>query len=111
LIEKGKRLNPQYPAWYIWDLGHAYYLARRYEEAIATLKRMIIRNPNFMPAHAYLCVIYTEQGRTEEAKAEGIAFLLLTPQFSLDELRKRLPYKDLAVLERVLAGARAAGLK
>src|SRR5213594_584222 len=59
LIEKAMRLNPQYPPWYLWDLGHAYYLVGRYEEAIVALKQMLIRNPDFMPAHAYLCVIYT----------------------------------------------------
>ena len=111
LIEKGMRLNPQYPAWYIWDLGHAYYLARRYEEAIPTLKRMIIRNPDFMPAHAYLCTIYSELGREEEAAVEGAEFFRLSPQLSLAELRQRLPYKDPAVLERVLNAARKAGLK
>lgn len=29
LIQKAMRLNPQYPTWYLWDLGHAYYLLRR----------------------------------------------------------------------------------
>ncbi|MBI3800740.1 MAG: tetratricopeptide repeat protein [Deltaproteobacteria bacterium] len=111
LIEKGMRLNPQYPTWYVWDLGHAYYLAGRYEEAITTLKRVLIRNPNFMPPHAYLCTIYVELGRTEEAQSEGAEFRRLTPHFSLTKLRQRLPYKDPAVLERVLAAARQAGLE
>lgn len=111
LVEKGMRLNPEYPSWYLWDLGHAYYLARRYQEAIATLKRLLIRSPNFMPAHAYLSTIYTELGRAEEAGPAGAEFLRLSPQLSLDELGQRLPYKDPAVLERVLSAARKAGLK
>jgi adenylate cyclase len=111
LIEKGMRLNPQYPTWYLWDLGHAYYLTGRYEEAIATLKRVLIRNPNFMPPHAYLCTIYIELGRTEEAATEGAEFRRLTPQISFAELRQRLPYKDPAVLERVLNAGRKAGLE
>src|SRR5262249_30831452 len=42
LVEKAIRLNPQYPPWYLWDLGHAYYLTGRYEETIATFKRLLI---------------------------------------------------------------------
>jgi TolB-like protein/Tfp pilus assembly protein PilF len=111
LIEKAMRLNPQYPAWYLWNLGHAYYLVRRYEEAIATLKRVLIRNPDFMPAHAYLSVSYVELGREAEARAEGVEFSRLNPQLSLAALRQRIPYKDPAVLERVLNAARKAGLE
>ena len=111
LIAKGMRLNPQYPTWYLWDLGHAYYLTGRYEEAIATLKRVLIRNPNFMPPHAYLSTIYVELGRAEEAAAESAEFRRLTPQISFTELRQRLPYKDPAVLERVLNAGRKAGLE
>jgi adenylate cyclase len=111
LVEKAMRLNPQYPLWYLWDLGHAYYLTGRYEEAIATFKRVLARNPDFMPAHAYLAVIHSELGLKEEARAAGVEFLRLSPQLSLDALKQRLPYKDPAVLERVLNAARKAGLK
>jgi len=111
LVEKAMRLNPQYPIWYLWDLGHAYYLTGRDEEAIETFKRVLARNPDFMPAHAYLAVIHSELGLEEEARAEGAEFLRLSPELSLDALRQRLPYKDPAVLERVLNAARKGGLK
>jgi adenylate cyclase len=105
------RLNPQYPIWYLWDLGHAYYLMGRYEEAMATFKRVLARNPDFMPAHAYLAVIHSELGLEEGARAAGAEFLRLSPELSLDALRQRLPYKDPAMLERVLDAARKGGLK
>jgi len=34
LVKKAMRLNPRYPVWYLHNLGHAYFLAGRYEEAI-----------------------------------------------------------------------------
>jgi len=111
LVEKAMRLNPQYPIWYLWDLGHAYYLMGRYEEAIETFKRVLARNPDFMPAHAYLAVIHSEVGLEEGARAAGAEFLRLSPELSLDALRQRLPYKDPTVLERILNAARKAGLK
>jgi adenylate cyclase len=110
LIEQAMRLNPEYPTWYLWHLGHAYYLTGRYEEAIAILKRTVIRNPEFMPAHAYLSSSYVALGRAGEAEAEGDAVARLSPQLSVEGLRQRLPYKDPAVLERVLSAARKAGL-
>jgi adenylate cyclase len=109
LIESAMRLNPQYPAWYLWDLGHAYYVAGRYEEAMATLKRVLIRNPDFMPAHAYLGAMYVELGQEAAAQAEGEEVMRLNPQLSLAALRQRLPYKDQTVLERVLNAVRKQG--
>ena len=29
LVEKAQRLNPAYPRWYAWNLGTAFYVARR----------------------------------------------------------------------------------
>jgi class 3 adenylate cyclase len=60
MVQKAMRLNPHYPAAYLTDLGHAYYLTRRYEEAMAALKRALIRAPDFLPTHAYLAAIYSE---------------------------------------------------
>jgi tetratricopeptide (TPR) repeat protein len=44
-------------------LGHTYYLTGRYEEAMAALKRALIRAPDFLPTHAYLAAIYSAKDR------------------------------------------------
>jgi adenylate cyclase len=112
LVEKAMRLNPRYPVGYLFQLGHAYHLTGRHEEAIAALKSVLIRNPNNLGAHIRLVFIYSEQlGREEEARAEAVEVLRLSPNFSLEVWRQRLPYKDPAVLERYLAALRKAGLK
>lgn len=111
LVEKAMRLNPQYPNWYLWDLGHAYYLLRQYEEAIATFKRALTRNPDFIPAHGFLAIIHGETGSSEAARTTGETLQKLGPGFSLATLQQRLPYKDPAVLERVLHAAHKAGLQ
>jgi adenylate cyclase len=110
LVEKAIRLNPYHPTWYLWALGHAYYLLKRYDEAIATFKRALLRNPDFIPALGFLSIIYGEMDSSEAAQAAGEATLRLSPQFSYNTLGQRLPYKDPAVLERVLHSARKAGL-
>jgi adenylate cyclase len=63
VAEKAVRLNPRGPegAWYLRELGHAYRLAGRVEEAIATQKQALIRDPNFQFAHTELALSYVLQ--------------------------------------------------
>jgi adenylate cyclase len=110
-IKQAMRLNPEYPVFYLWALGHAYYLTERSDDAIATLRKVLARNPNFVAAHAFLAVLYDERGLAEEARAEGAAAAKLSPQASLESLRQILPYKNDRDLERFLAAMRRAGLR
>jgi adenylate cyclase len=111
LVKKAMRLNPVYPVWYLWNLGHAYFLTNRYEEAIETLNRVLDPNPDHLPAHVYLAASYGELGRQAEARAEAAECERLSPQTSTEAWRQRLPYKDQAVLERLFDSLRKAGLK
>jgi tetratricopeptide (TPR) repeat protein len=61
------RLNPHYPVSYLLNLSVAYREAGRYEEALAPGKRFLTLNPNSVPAHYNLAVIYSELGREAEA--------------------------------------------
>jgi adenylate cyclase len=111
LIEKAMRLNPHYPPSYLFVLGEAYRSTGRYEEAIAAYKRVLTHNSNLIPAHANLAICYAELGREAEARAEAAEVLKISPKYSLEVWRQRAPYKDPAVLERMLAALRKAGLK
>jgi adenylate cyclase len=111
LIEKAMRLNPHYPPLYVLVLGDAYRFTGRYEEAMAAYKRALTRNADFLLPHIGLAVVYSELGREEEARAEAAEVLRINPQYSLERWRQQSPYKDLAVLERMLAALRRAGLK
>jgi TolB-like protein/Flp pilus assembly protein TadD len=110
LAEKGLRLNPRQPVSLLWLMGRAYLLTRQYEEAIAVLKKTLLRNPNYFAAHLDLAVIYSELGREEEARAEVAEVLRVSPGLSLEMMRNR-PTKDPAVTERYVEGLRRAGLK
>ncbi|OLB49373.1 MAG: hypothetical protein AUH99_11855, partial [Candidatus Rokubacteria bacterium 13_2_20CM_2_70_11] len=79
-IKQAMRLDPQYPFFYLWTLGHAYYLTGRSDEAIATFRKLLARNPNFVPAHAFLAVLYGERGLEEDARSEWAAAERLSPQ-------------------------------
>lgn len=111
LVRKAMRLNPMYPIEYLWNLGHANFVLGRYDEAIEALKRIRDRNPDYLPAHAYLAASYSELGRDEEARIEAAEVKRLSPQASIETWKQRLPYKDQAILERLVASLRRVGLK
>jgi adenylate cyclase len=92
-------------------LGWAYLGTRRYEEAIATQRKVLSRNRNMLEPHLSLIICYSELGQEEEARAEAAEVLRLSPTYCLDVVRQTWPYKDPAAMERTLAALRKAGLK
>ena len=109
-VEEAMRLNPRFPFIYEWRLGHAYFVVRRHEEAIAALGSLRDRNPGFLAAHLYLAANYAELGRGEEARAALAVAVKLNPLLSDDILRERIPYSDPGDMERLLAALHQAGL-
>ena len=63
MAEKAIRLDPRGPnaAWYLLELGAAYLLAGRIEEAIATQKQVLMHDPNFQFAYTNLAFSYVLQ--------------------------------------------------
>jgi adenylate cyclase len=111
LVNRAMRLNPVFPVWYLWNLGHASFLMGQYEEAIRKFKEALNRNPDYLPAYIYLAVIYSEFGRLEEVGVAAAEIGRLSPQFSQVDLRQRIPYKDKVIFERIIEGLFKAGLK
>jgi len=111
LIEKAMRLNPKYPAFYLWGLGHAHFLMKQYDEAISAFKRALNVNPNYHPSHFYLAAGYSELDQKEGAQTQVAELLRKWPTGCLEAAKQRLPYKDQAVLERILKAVGKAGLK
>jgi adenylate cyclase len=111
LIRLAMRLNPHYPFFYLWPLGHAHYLTGRRQEALDAFGRIIEQNPDFLPAHAFRAVLLIEMGRVKDAQEAWAEAGRLSPAASLPGLRERLPYRRPADLERLLVAARRAGLR
>ena len=110
LLNRAMQLNPIYPVWYLFELGHAYYLTEQLEEAIATLKKLIDRNPNFLPAYSYLAASYVELGSEEEIQVEAAELERLT-HISIEDWKEMLPYKDPKMLERLFDAFKKAGFE
>jgi adenylate cyclase len=108
---KAMRLDPNYPVYVALFLAQSYFLLRRYDQALAAYKEVLSRNPDYLPAHEQLAVVYMELGREKEARAQVAESLRINPGDSLELLRDRLPYKNQADLERNISALRKAGLK
>ena len=111
MVEKALRLTPRLPPRNLIQLGHTYYLAGRTEEAIAALKKSLNGSPADLDAHLLLAAVYSELGRDAEARAEAAAVLRINPNWSLEVWKQRVPYKDPAMLERVITALRKARIK
>ena len=110
-VKKAMRLDPNYGAWVVFFLGNSYWLLRRYDEAIAAYQEAVRRNPDFLPTHSMLAVVYAELGQEKEARAQTAEVLRMNPGFLVDAMRDRLPFKNQADLDRYIAALRKAGLK
>jgi tetratricopeptide (TPR) repeat protein len=105
------RLKPLIQDDHLGNVGTAYAVAGRYEEARAPLQRYLARYPNYLPAHLTLAFVDSELGQATEAQKEAAEVLRLNPKFSLEVHKQRMPIKDPALLERHIAALRKAGLK
>lgn len=111
VIKKAISLNPIYPPHYLWNLGHAYLLTERYEDAIETFNRSLIRSTDFWPSHILLAASYSALGKEREARAEAAETLSLNPDFTLESWRLKCPFKNKEMLEHRFEILRKAGLK
>jgi TolB-like protein len=111
MIRQAMRLNPHYPFYYLWTLGHGYYLTGRRQEALDAFAKLVEENPNFFPAYAYRAVLFGELGRVNEAREAWETANHLNPDVSIQSLRERVPYKRPADLDRLLTAAHRAGMQ
>ena len=82
----------------------------RYEEAVASIKRRLVRNPGTDVSRVLLAASYGHLGRFDEAQVEWQEVFRINPDYTLEYRRKVLPYKNPSDFERVVDGLREAGL-
>lgn len=109
-LEKAIRLNPNYPEYYIFNLGQAFFQLKMYEEAVTALRKTIIKNPNFMPAHYVLAACYGHLGKQEFARSKAEEVRQIIPGFSIKGCYEILPFKDEDDFKHFAEGLRKAGL-
>ncbi len=105
-LEKALRLNPFPPSHYLHNLGRAYRMTGRYEEAIVEFKEALQGAPGSMFATVELITTNSILGREEEARAAAAEFRRINPRFSLESFVKSLPFKNQTEIERLVDAVR-----
>jgi adenylate cyclase len=106
-FEQALRLDPGSEV-LIHLLGRAQFGAGQLEAAEVSFQRRLARNPRTDMSRAYLASIYGSTGRTDEARRLWAEILELNPSFTIEHLRRVLPYRDPSWFERLAGGLRKA---
>ncbi len=103
-------LDPYCPDMVLHFQAQAAYQLGRYPEAVGVLKRRILRNPETDASRALLAASYGQMGLIEEAREAWRELMRVNPDYSIEQRRKVLPYKNPEDFERFVEGLRKAGL-
>lgn len=109
-LERAVELEPRAGHLYIHFMGMAHLLARDFETAVTRFKERIAASPATDLSRGLLISALGHLGRVEEAKKIRRELRETNPAYSFSEHVGRLPLKDPAVLEMLLAGYTKAGL-
>lgn len=90
-IKKAMRLNPYHPERFWSHLGRAYFVARRYPEAIEAFKH--ISSPD-QTHHAFLAACYVQLGETATAHGPAAEVLRRSPDFRASRYLVTQHYKN-----------------
>ena len=89
-ILKAMRLNPYHPERFWNHLGRAYFVARRYGEALEAFKRISAPDPTH---HAFIAACQARLGEAAAAAKHLREALARAPAFHVDEYLATLHYK------------------
>jgi predicted Zn-dependent protease len=103
-----RRLNPGLGAGRLEPIGWAYYLDRRYADAVTVSKLGLGTSPNDYFIYAGLAAAYAQLDRGTEAASAASEVRRLWPFFQVDTFAKQFEKEPDRVL--VVEGLRKAGL-
>ncbi len=107
MMEKAFSIDTIVPPNWEYQVGLAHYLLQQYDQALARFSRAV---PKFSTAYLYLACSYVELDRLDDASGAIKKLLKYSPQYTLKEIVKILPYRIDDVRDRILDSLRKAGL-
>src|SRR5262249_15577630 len=111
MLEANIRLDPFQPLIFSAGcMGLAYYMLRRYGEAVGLLRGCVSRQPHVHAPHLLLASAYAQLGQPDEGKAGAPDVLRINPSFTIEQWKRVAVLRDLKYAERLMDGLRKAGL-
>jgi len=107
-IQKAMRLNPYHPERFWSHLGRAYFVARRYREALDAVKRVSTPDAVLL---SFIAACHARAGEAEAARARALELRERSPSFSLDEVLATLHYRQPSDLAHHVESLALAGLR
>ncbi len=111
-VQKAIRLDPHYPAYYLFILGLAHFVMEQFEEAVTLFDRALKLNPeNYVPLLP-LAAAQAQLDQKEEAAATIAKLHAVLPILTLSFVKQSpiSSYKNPADKDRLLNGLRKAGM-
>jgi tetratricopeptide (TPR) repeat protein len=109
LLEKHLRLDPLYEPNALVALAFAYYVLKRYRDALPLLQEAVSRAPDMAHGRYVLAMIYARLGEVEIAKAEAQIALRLEPWYRISQSLTARFFKRPADTDHVVGGLQQAG--
>ena len=110
IVRSQMRLDPLYlpmaPTW----LGAAYYMLKRYAEALPPLRESVSRALNYRAGHTWLAAAYAQCGLLNDAQAEASQVLRIQPKYTIDTQRRLYTFKQSQDTEHFFDGLQKAGV-
>lgn len=108
--ERAQQLSPLYDAWFDTIKASAYYVGERYHDAALTAERVVDRRLGNLEALLVLAAAQQALGLTRRAHATVGMLLDRFPDVRRDDLRRKHPFRDRAILDRWLGHLADAGV-
>ncbi len=110
LAKQSLRLSPVAQTFFPEVLATAHYLCGRLEEAMTTAYEALALAPDSVDARVVLAASFVETGRLDAARLAAQEILSIDPRLTLKRFAASRPYRDPAVLGRLIDSLRRAGL-
>jgi adenylate cyclase len=110
VLQANLRLDPFHNPSRLGYIGHAFYMLRRYAEALPPLRECASSLPFFRIAHLWLAATYAQLGELAEARVAAAKVLQIEPDFTIEKRRRTSVYNNPKDAEHFLDGLRKTGL-
>jgi TolB-like protein/cytochrome c-type biogenesis protein CcmH/NrfG len=109
-FDRAVRLDPHHAGFFLHFMAQAYFQLERYEETVELLRRRLVRSPYSDSSRMLLASCYGYLGKHDAARKAWRELMKINPDFSLEQRRKVLPYKNPEDFEQIVIGLRKSDL-